>query len=434
MDHFQYRSGEMFAEEVPISRLADDVGTPFYCYSTATLERHYRVFADALNGLDASICYAVKANSNIAVIAALARLGAGADVVSIGEMKRALVAGVPAANILFSGVGKTEDEMASALKAGVLQINVESAPELETLSTVASSLGIDANVAIRVNPDVDALTHEKISTGKSENKFGVDWPEVPGVYARAAALPGINVTGVAVHIGSQLLDLDPFRQAYDMVVDLVRTLRADGHRIEHLDLGGGLGIPYDNEQPPSPKEYGTMVKEVVGDLDCKIFFEPGRLIAGNAGILVTRVVRVKKGTARTFIIVDAAMNDLVRPTLYNAHHAIVPVNEAPDGAKLTEVEVVGPICETGDTFGRQFLPEPGEGDLLAIRTAGAYGAVMASAYNTRALVPEVMVNGADASVIRDRISVDDMLSRESLPDWLSDDEAVRGQEQKEAGD
>ena len=434
MDHFQYRSGEMFAEEVPISRLADDVGTPFYCYSTATLKRHYRVFADALNGLDASICYAVKANSNIAVIAALARLGAGADVVSCGEMKRALVAGVPAANILFSGVGKTEDEMASALKAGVLQINVESAPELETLSTVASSLGIDANVAIRVNPDVDALTHEKISTGKSENKFGVDWPEVPGVYARAAALPGINVTGVAVHIGSQLLDLDPFRQAYGMVVDLVRTLRADGHRIEHLDLGGGLGIPYDNEQPPSPKEYGTMVKEVVGDLDCKIFFEPGRLIAGNAGILVTRVVRVKKGTARTFIIVDAAMNDLVRPTLYNAHHAIVPVNEAPDGAKLTEVEVVGPICETGDTFGRQFLPEPGEGDLLAIRTAGAYGAVMASAYNTRALVPEVMVNGADASVIRDRISVDDMLSRESLPDWLSDDEEVRGQEQKEAGE
>ena len=434
MDHFQYRSGEMFAEEVPISRLADDVGTPFYCYSTATLKRHYRVFADALNGLDASICYAVKANSNIAVIAALARLGAGADVVSIGEMKRALVAGVPAANILFSGVGKTEDEMASALKAGVLQINVESAPELDTLSTVASSLGIDANVAIRVNPDVDALTHEKISTGKSENKFGVDWPEVPGVYARAAALPGINVTGVAVHIGSQLLDLDPFRQAYGMVVDLVRTLRADGHRIEHLDLGGGLGIPYDNEQPPSPKEYGTMVKEVVGDLDCKIFFEPGRLIAGNAGILVTRVVRVKKGTARTFIIVDAAMNDLVRPTLYNAHHAIVPVNEAPDGAKLTEVEVVGPICETGDTFGRQFLPEPGEGDLLAIRTAGAYGAVMASAYNTRALVPEVMVNGADASVIRDRISVDDMLSRESLPDWLSDDEEVRGQEQKEAGE
>ena len=431
MDHFQYRSGEMFAEEVPISRLADDVGTPFYCYSTATLKRHYRVFADALNGLDASICYAVKANSNIAVIAALARLGAGADVVSIGEMKRALVAGVPAANILFSGVGKTEDEMASALKAGVLQINVESAPELETLSTVASSLGIDANVAIRVNPDVDALTHEKISTGKSENKFGVDWPEVPGVYARAAALPGINVTGVAVHIGSQLLDLDPFRQAYGMVVDLVRTLRADGHRIEHLDLGGGLGIPYDNEQPPSPKEYGTMVKEVVGDLDCKIFFEPGRLIAGNAGILVTRVVRVKKGTARTFIIVDAAMNDLVRPTLYNAHHAIVPVSEAPDGAKLTEVEVVGPICETGDTFGAQRLaPDTAEGDLLVIRTAGAYGAVMASSYNTRPLVPEVLVNADGFSVIRERVTVDDMLSREQLPDWLGDDAALR----REAGE
>lgn len=421
MDHFQYRSGELFAEDVPLSRIADDVGTPFYCYSTATLERHYQVFKDALDGLDAGICYAVKANSNIAVIAALARLGAGADVVSSGEMKRALVAGVPAANILFSGVGKTEDEMAAALKAGVLQINVESAPELETLSAVASSLGIDANVAIRVNPDVDALTHEKIATGKSENKFGVEWPDVPGVYARAAALPGIRVTGVAVHIGSQILDLEPFRRAYGMVVDLVGTLRADGHGIEHLDLGGGLGIPYADEQPPSPEEYGNMVKDVVGDLDCKIFFEPGRLIAGNAGILVTRVVRVKKGTSRSFVIVDAAMNDLVRPTLYNAHHAIVPVIEAPDGAKQTEVEVVGPICETGDTFGKYKLPEPGDGDLLAIRTAGAYGAVMASVYNTRALVPEVMVNGAEVSVIRDRISVDDMLSRESLPEWLSDE-------------
>jgi len=409
----------MFAEEVALSRIADDVGTPFYCYSTATLERHYRVFAEALNGLDAGICYAVKANSNIAVIATLARLGAGADVVSIGEMKRALVAGVPAAKILFSGVGKTQAEMAAALKAGVLQINVESAPELETLSNVASSLGIDANVAIRVNPDVDAMTHEKIATGKSENKFGVEWPDVPGVYARAAALPGIRVTGVAVHIGSQILSLDPFRKAYGKVVDLVGTLRAAGHGIEHLDLGGGLGIPYAGEQPPTPEEYGNMVKDVVGDLDCKIFFEPGRLITGNAGVLVTRVIRVKKGTARSFVIVDAAMNDLLRPTLYNAHHAIVPVIEAPDGANNTEVEVVGPICETGDTFGKQMLPEPGEGDLLAIRTAGAYGAVMASVYNTRPLVPEVMVNGADVLVIRERITVDDMLAREILPDWLA---------------
>jgi len=422
MDHFQYRDGDMFAEDVALRRIADDIGTPFYCYSTATLERHYQVFADAVAGLDTGICYAVKANSNIAVIAALARLGAGADVVSSGEMTRALVAGVPAEKILFSGVGKTKDEMSAALKAGVLQINVESLPELETLSGVAASLGIDANVAIRVNPDVDAMTHEKIATGKSENKFGVDWAEVPGVYARAATLPGIHVTGVAVHIGSQILDLGPFRRAYGMVVDLVQQLRADGHDINHLDLGGGLGIPYADEQPPSPQEYGAMVTQVVGDLDVKVFFEPGRMIAGNAGVLVTSVVRVKKGSDRSFVIVDAAMNDLMRPTLYNAHHAIVPVREAPGDVNNTEVEVVGPICETGDTFGKQpQLPEPAEGDLLAIRTAGAYGAVMASVYNTRPLVPEVMVNGSDVAVIRDRISVDDLLAMERLPDWLTDD-------------
>mgnify|MGYP002725593773 CR=1 FL=1 len=421
MDHFQYRSGEMVAEAVPLTRIADDIGTPFYCYSAATLERHYQVFTDAMTGLDACVCYAVKANSNIAVIATLARLGAGADVVSAGEMRRALVAGVPASNILFSGVGKTADELAQALKAGVLQINVESAPELETLSGVAESLGLEAKVAIRVNPDVDALTHEKIATGKSENKFGVDWGEVPGVYARAADLPGIRITGVAVHIGSQILDLEPYRQAYGKVVDLVGRLRAEGHAIEHLDLGGGLGIPYEEEQPPSPEEYGAMVREVVGDLDCKVFFEPGRLIAGNAGILVTRVVRVKEGTSRSFVIVDAAMNDLVRPTLYNAHHAIVPVLEAPDGVQHAEAEVVGPICETGDTFGKpRMLPKTAEGDLLAIRTAGAYGAVMASAYNTRPLIPEVLVSGEEYAVIRDRITVDDMLSRESLPGWLED--------------
>ncbi len=420
MDHFQYRSGAMVAEAVALSRIADEIGTPFYCYSTATLERHYRVFAEALEGLDAGIFYAVKANSNIAVIATLARLGAGADVVSSGEMKRALVAGVPASKILFSGVGKTADEMAAALKAGVLQINVESAPELEMLSGVAASLGIEARLAIRVNPDVDALTHEKIATGKSENKFGVDWADVPGVCARAVELPGLRVTGVAVHIGSQILDLEPFRRAYGMVVDLVGTLRAEGHGIEHLDLGGGLGIPYGDEQPPGPQEYGDMVKAIAGGLDCKIFFEPGRLIAGNAGILVTRVVRIKGGAARSFVVVDAAMNDLMRPTLYNAHHVIVPAVEAPDGAKPMEVEVVGPVCETGDTFGAQRLP-PGtaEGDLLVIRTAGAYGAVMASAYNTRPLVPEVMVNGADYTVIRERITIDDMLSRETLPDWLA---------------
>jgi diaminopimelate decarboxylase len=431
MDHFQYTDGELCAEAVPVRQIADDIGTPFYCYSTATLERHYRVFAEAVGGLDSTICYAVKANSNIAVIATLARLGAGADVVSGGELKRALVAGVPASKIVFSGVGKTAPEMAAALKAGVMQVNVESVPELETLSGVASSLGIDADIAIRVNPDVDALTHEKIATGKSENKFGIDWESVPGVYRQAAQMPGIRVAGVAVHIGSQLLDLAPFREAYERIVELVGTLRGDGHAIETLDLGGGLGIPYEDEQPPSPLEYGEMVKSVVGGLECRVLFEPGRMIAGNAGILVMRVINVKQGRERTFVIVDAAMNDLVRPTLYNAHHAIVPVSEPTAGADLTEVEVVGPICETGDTFGKpRPLPQIQAGDLLAVRTAGAYGAVMASAYNTRPLVPEVVVNESDFAVVRDRITVDDMLAREGLPDWL----AISKEGRREAGE
>ena len=431
MDHFQYQNGELHAEAVAVREIADAVGTPFYCYSTETLEHHYRVFADAVQGLDASIFYAVKANSNIAVIATLARLGAGADVVSSGEMKRALVAGVPASNIVFSGVGKTADEMAQALKAGVLQINVESLTELEMLSGVASSLGLDANVAIRVNPDVDARTHEKITTGKSENKFGVDWADAPGIYARAAELPGIRAVGVAVHIGSQILDLEPFREAYGLIAGLVGTLRSKGHAIEHLDLGGGLGIPYGDEQPPSPRDYGDMVRSVVGGLECRVFFEPGRLIAGNAGVLVARVIRVKQGSTRSFVVVDAAMNDLLRPALYGAHHAIVPVAGPTDGAEQPVVEVVGPICETGDTFGEpRPLPVMEPGDLLAIRTAGAYGAVMASTYNTRPLVPEVMVNGAVFSVIRDRVAVDDMLARENLPVWLNDDGGAR----REAGE
>ena len=431
MDHFQYQNGELHAEAVAVREIADAVGTPFYCYSTETLEHHYRVFADAVQGLDASIFYAVKANSNIAVIATLARLGAGADVVSSGEMKRALVAGVPASNIVFSGVGKTADEMAQALKAGVLQINVESLTELEMLSGVASSLGLDANVAIRVNPDVDARTHEKITTGKSENKFGVDWADAPGIYARAAELPGIRAVGVAVHIGSQILDLEPFREAYGLIAGLVGTLRSEGHAIEHLDLGGGLGIPYGDEQPPSPRDYGDMVRSVVGGLECRVFFEPGRLIAGNAGVLVARVIRVKQGSTRSFVVVDAAMNDLLRPALYGAHHAIVPVAGPTDGAEQPVVEVVGPICETGDTFGEpRPLPVMEPGDLLAIRTAGAYGAVMASTYNTRPLVPEVMVNGAVFSVIRDRVAVDDMLARENLPVWLNDDGGAR----REAGE
>ncbi|NQU62462.1 MAG: diaminopimelate decarboxylase [Rhodospirillales bacterium] len=419
MDHFQYANGELCAEAVPIRQIADDIGTPFYCYSTATLERHYQVFADAVSGLDATICYAVKANGNIGVIATLARLGAGADVVSVGEMKRALTGGVPASKIVFSGVGKTADEMAAALKAGVLQINVESEQELETLSQVAASLGAEAAIAIRANPDVDALTHEKIATGKSENKFGVDWDAVPGLYAQARDLAGIRVAGIAVHIGSQILDLEPFRQAYGLIAGLVETLRADGHDIERVDLGGGLGIPYEHETPPTPEEYGAMVQSIVGDLGCRIFFEPGRLIAGNAGILVTRVINIKKGVARNFAIVDAAMNDLMRPTLYNAHHAIWPVTEPPVGAEEMEIEVVGPICETGDTFGKpRLLPELEAGDLVCVRTAGAYGAVMASTYNARPLVPEVMVNDKAYAVVRDRITVDDMLAREQLPDWL----------------
>ena len=421
MDHFQYTDGELCAEAVPLRRIADDIGTPFYCYSRATLERHYRVFADAVEALDAVICYAVKANANLAVIATLARLGAGADVVSGGEMKRALVAGVPADRIVFSGVGKTSAEMAAALKAGVMQINVESTAELETLSGVAQSLGIEASIAIRVNPDVDAGSHEKIATGKSENKFGIDWAEVPGAYEKAAALPGLGVAGVAVHIGSQILDLEPFRLAYEKVAGLVKNLRDGGYQIERLDLGGGVGIPYEDETPPSPQDYGAMVQSVVGGLGCRVIFEPGRMIAGNAGVLVTRVVNVKEGARHNFVIVDAAMNDLMRPTLYNAHHAIMPVAEPPAGATSTEVEVAGPICETGDTFGKpRPLPETQAGALLCVRTAGAYGAVMASTYNTRPLVPEVMVSEAEFSVVRERISVDDMLARESLPPWLEE--------------
>jgi diaminopimelate decarboxylase len=427
MDHFQYRDGRLCAEAVPLARIAEEVGTPFYCYATATIERHYRVFTDAFAGLDAMVCYAVKANSNIAVIATLARLGAGADVVSAGELKRALAAGVPPGRIVFSGVGKTGDEMAAALKAGVLQINVESEPELDVLGEVAGSLGVDAPVAIRINPDVDANTHEKITTGKSENKFGVEWTRAREVYSRAAAMPAISVVGVAVHIGSQVTDLAPFRDAYVRMRDLVAMLRADGHSIERLDLGGGLGIPYGDEVTPTPEEYAATVKSAIADLDCHIILEPGRVIVGNAGVLVTRVVHVKEGAMRTFVIVDAAMNDLLRPALYNAAHAIVPVTEAAAGAELMEVDVVGPICETADTFGTgRLLPAMKPGDLLAVRTAGAYGAVMASTYNARPLVPETLVKDATYAVVRERMSVDDMVALESFPPWLAaPDKAAR---------
>ena len=419
MDHFVYRDGRLCAEDVSLIRIAEETGTPFYCYSQATIERHYRVFADAFADVDATVCYAVKANSNIAVIGVLARLGAGADVVSGGELKRALTAGIPASRIVFSGIGKTGEELAAALDAGILQINVESEPELELLGQVAADKGVSAPVAIRINPGIDALTNDKIATGKAENKFGIEWTRAHRVYCRAMTMPGIDIVGIAVHIGSQVTDLEPFREAYVRTRDLAALLRADGIAIRRLDLGGGLGIPYGDEPAPSPGEYAAVVKSAIGDLDCHLILEPGRVIAGNAGILVTSVLYVKEGATRRFVVVDAAMNDLMRPALYNAFHGIATVMETPAKTECKEVDVVGPICETGDTFatGRP-LPPLKAGDLLAIRAAGAYGAVMSSVYNTRPLVPEVLVRGGDFALVRERLSVDDMLSREVIPNWL----------------
>ncbi|NQV47205.1 MAG: diaminopimelate decarboxylase [Rhodospirillaceae bacterium] len=421
MDHFQYQGGRLCAEDVALADIADDVGTPFYVYSTATLERHYNVFAEALSGLDATICFSVKSNSNIAVIRTLANLGAGADVVSGGELKRALMAGVAPEKIVFSGVGKTALELADALRAGVMQINIESEPELEALSRVAMELGVEATIGLRVNPDVDARTHAKITTGRGENKFGIEWTRAHEVYARAAAMPGINPVGLAMHIGSQLGELSPFDDAFMRIKDLVATLRADGLAVESLDLGGGLGIPYgDQAEPlPGPAQYGEKVKAAFSDLGCRMIFEPGRVIAGNAGILVTRVIYVKEGATRNFLIVDAAMNDLTRPSLYDAYHDIVAISEPAAGDKSDTYDVVGPICETGDTFCRErSLPRQAAGNLLAVRTAGAYGAVMASTYNTRALVPEVLVRGGDYAVVRRRLEVEDLLDIEQQPSWL----------------
>ena len=422
MNHFQYRDGVLFAEDISLDAIAEEVGTPFYAYSDATLERHYKVFSGAFAGMDTLVCYSVKANSNIAVVRTLARLGAGADVVSGGELKRAIAAGVAADKIVFSGVGKTERELTDALKAGILQINVESEPELAALSAIAQSLGVEATVAFRVNPDVDARTHAKISTGKAENKFGIEWTRVHEVYKKATAMAGIRPVGLAVHIGSQLVETAPFRDAYIRVRDIVAMLRADGLNVERLDLGGGLGISYgDSAGPlPGPEQYGEIVREVFADFNGKLIFEPGRVIAGNAGVLVTRVIYVKEGATRRFAIVDAAMNDLTRPSLYDAFHEIVPVNQADERGELLDYDVVGPICETGDTFCKERkLPTLAAGDLLAIRTAGAYGASMASSYNTRALVPEVLVRGGDFSVIRRRLEVDDLIDLETFPAWLS---------------
>lgn len=420
MNHFEYRGGILHAEDVAIPDIAAAIGTPFYCYSSATLTRHARVFMDAFKGQPARLCYSVKANSNLAVVATLAREGAGADVVSEGELRRALAAGVPPEKIVFSGVGKTAAEMTFALEVGIDQFNVESEPELELLSQLAIARGLVAKIAIRVNPDVDAKTHEKIATGKAENKFGISWKRAPAVYARAAALPGIAATGVDVHIGSQLTSLDPFEAAFRRVAAMVEELRAQGHDITRIDLGGGLGIPYrgDNDIPPHPDEYAAMVRRTVGHLGCDLTFEPGRLIVGNAGILVSRVIYEKEGDDRRFLIIDAAMNDLIRPTLYDAFHEIRAVSE-PANAETVTYDVVGPVCETGDFLAKgRAMPRLKAGDLVAVMSAGAYGAVQASSYNTRPLTPEVLVKGGDYALIRARPDYDEILKQDKIPAWL----------------
>jgi diaminopimelate decarboxylase len=421
MHHFAYRDGLLHAEAVNLAALADRVGTPFYCYSTATLERHYKVFAGAFADVPSLVCYAMKANSNQAVLKTLAKLGCGADVVSGGELQRARAAGIPADKIMFSGIAKSERELALALDENILCINVESEPELDLLSSVAAARGRVAPISIRVNPDVDAKTHAKIATGKAENKFGIPLSRARGVYAHAAKLPGIKVSGVDMHIGSQITDLDPFGNAFTLLAEFVRELRADGHVISHVDLGGGLGIPYrdDNDPPPDPAAYAEVVKRATRDLDCTLIFEPGRLIVGNAGILVTRVQYVKRGEAKTFIVVDAGMNDLIRPTLYEAHHEIWPVKEAAVSAKRLVVDVVGPVCESGDFLALQRdMAEAKPGDLLAVMSAGAYGAVQAGTYNTRPLVPEVLVRGDEWSLVRPRLEADALIALDRVPPWL----------------
>ena len=421
MHHFAYRDGAMHAEAVNLAALAEAVGTPFYCYSSATLTRHYQVFAGAFADVDALVCYAMKANSNQAVVRTLAQLGAGADVVSEGELKRARLAGIPPEKIMFSGIGKTARELALAVDEAILCVNIESEPELELLSSIAVAKGRRAAISIRVNPDVDPRTHAKIATGKAENKFGIPISRARDIYAHAAKLPGVTVTGVDMHIGSQITELAPFDDAFSLLREFVQILRADGHAISHVDLGGGLGIPYreDNEPPPHPEAYAASVKRATRDLGCTLIFEPGRLIAGNAGILVTRVLYVKHGEAKHFVIVDAGMNDLVRPTLYDAHHDVKPVREAAPSAPRMVADVVGPVCESGDFLALQRdLPAPQAGDLLAIMTAGAYGAVQAGTYNTRALVPEVLVRDSEWALVRPRFETGDLIALDRLPPWL----------------
>ena len=421
MHHFAYRNGVLHAEGVDLIALAEAVGTPFYCYASATVERHYSVFAGAFADVDALVCYAMKANSNQAVIATLAKLGAGADVVSGGELLRARAAGIAPEKIMFSGVGKTARELALAVDEGILCVNVESEAELELLSAIAVAKGRAIDISIRVNPDIDPKTHAKISTGKAENKFGIPISRARDVYARAAKLKGVRIAGVDMHIGSQIVELDPFGDAFALLADFVRALRADGHSIHHIDLGGGLGIPYreDNDPPPDPDAYARIVKNATRGLHCKLIFEPGRLIVGNAGILVTRVLYVKHGEAKTFVIVDAGMNDLIRPTLYDAHHDIRPVREAAVGAPRIIADVVGPVCESGDFLALdRSLPAPQPGEFLAVMTAGAYGAVQAGTYNTRALVPEVLVRAGEWALVRPRVTVEELIALDRLPPWL----------------
>jgi diaminopimelate decarboxylase len=421
MHHFAYRGGVLHAEDVALPALAEAVGTPFYCYSTATLTRHYRVFSDAFAGMDARVCYSIKANSNQAVLATLARLGAGMDIVSEGELRRARAVGVPGELITFSGVGKLKGEIATALDEEIFCFNVESEQELEAISELAHSRGATARIAIRINPDVDAMTHAKIATGKSENKFGIPLARAREVYARAARLPGIRVTGVDIHIGSQITDLEPFDRAFAKLADFVQLLRADGHAIEHVDLGGGLGIPYRPGENPGtyhPEKYAEIVRRRTNALGCKLIFEPGRLMVGNAGILVTQVIYVKRGEDKRFVVIDAGMNDLIRPTLYEAYQDIQPVLQNPEARRII-ADVVGPVCETGDYLALdREIPEAAPGDLLAIMSAGAYGAVQAGTYNSRLLVPEVMVRGSDYALVRSRPTYDEMLAQDALPAWL----------------
>ena len=421
MDHFLYRDGQLHAEEVPLADIAAQVGTPCYVYSSATLLRHYGLFDAALSGMPHLVCFAMKSLSNIAILKLLGDAGAGMDVVSGGEYLRAKAAGVPGDRIVFSGVGKTHAEMRLALQGGIRQFNVESEPEMLVLDEVARSLGVVAPVTVRVNPDVDAKTHAKIATGKSENKFGIPIARAREVYGLAARLPGLQVIGIDVHIGSQLTDLAPFEQAYRKVADLTAVLRADGHAITRLDLGGGLGIPYTrgNEAPPLPQDYGDLIRRTVGHLGCEIEIEPGRLISGNAGVLLARVIYVKSGEGRDFLILDAAMNDLIRPAMYDAHHDIIPLTEPQAGVDQRPYDIVGPVCESGDTFAKgRNMPPVQAGDLVAFRSAGAYGAVMASEYNSRPLIPEVLVRGDQFAVIRARPTYEEMISRDTIPAWL----------------